>query len=1802
MDLKKTLVYLQIALQIFPPTSLIYLSATQQSYAKEQVATIKTANDTASDTEQSLARAAVQAGTIFGAGNNGSVNSALTSAATGAASAEVQEWLSQFGNARINISTDEHFSLQDSEVDVLMPLYDNKTNLLFTQLGGRRIDDRNIINAGLGYRHFSDRWMWGTNVFYDRQISDNQHQRLGLGSELGWNYLKLSANGYFRLSDWKSSGRYEDYDERVANGFDVRANGYLPAWPQLGASVVYEQYFGDNVGLFSDDEEDRQKDPHAITLGLDYTPVPLVTFGVDQKWGKGGQDEFQVNLALNWTPGVPMRDQLDPAAVAAQRTLLGSRQALVERNNNIVLEYRKQNVISLSLPPELTGDEKTTQRITAKVKAKHGVDRIEWQGDSFFKNGGTVEESASPSQYNVTLPLWQSNGQNSYMLTATAWDKNGNASSPSHIQVTVNGVNVSTLQSVTTVSPATLPADGSSTSMVTVTLSRENGERAAGLASRLSATMAVSDATPDITDAPQKVHSLSEFTESSPGAYVSTFTSGTTPDTVIVQPLIDGTVKLATAKIIEEPTVSIATLSALDASATSALADGTTALTLTARVTDQHNKPLADKTIHWSADKPQALLSAADVTSGADGTAMITVTSRDVISTVVTATLDGGNSLTSPQLNFTANVASAQVSAISSNTLQVVANNRDSAIITAVVQDASEHPVEGVTVNWAIDKSDGNRLGQRTSLTNAQGIATTELKSAKVGTVKVAASVNNGEPKQTDTITFVADKASQQVSAITLSKPQAIADGTDSIIYEATVSDGQGNVVPGATVSWSVDNSDARLSMSQSISDDKGKSYVTLTSLKAGTAIVTAQTSESTPLRADKATFTADAASAHLLKTVSDSTTALADGSDAITITTTVVDANNNPLEGAEVNWSVSPAGGTLSGNLVKTNAQGVAEVKLTSTQVATYSVTASTNGDSQSVNNLSFTVDNSTAHLDKLEASANQTIADGQSTITLTAHLIDNAGHSVPGETVSWSADKSAAVLSAAQSVTNDQGEVQITVTSSEVIDTIVTAKYGETSSMHTDTLRFTVDEASLRVISVVSNKTNVVANDRDSATITATVLDDNQHPLAGVTVNWAISKTDGTPLGQRTSLTNSQGIATTELKSAKVGAVSVSASVNNGAAKQSDTITFVADTASQQVSAITLSKTQAVANGTDNIIYEATVTDALGNPVPGSTVSWSASPGNVQLNNAQTVSDANGKSSVIVTSLKATEVILTAQTSATTPLQSEKASFIADKLTAKVVEVSSDRSSALANGTDKLDITAKVTDANDNSLADMDVQWQKSPNSGTFSATSSKTDASGLAHVSLSSTDVATYNVTAESNGSSKTLSDLTFTGDNATAQVLSLTADKTDNVVAEKDHVTLSALVVDANQHPLANVTVNWSSSDEANAIFTPGASSVTNDQGMAVIVFSTLKAGNVDITANANNSSKLQSLKVIGNVETARFTAVEPDKYTIIANNSDAGVWTATVADANGNLLSGLDVVWSASRSEVTLSPDNGITDTAGKVSTQGTTLKSGPTVVTAHLTSGVSTEAKTVNFIGDVNTAKFISITHSTDHVPASTGSIVYTVTVQDANGNAVTDADVTWETTLNNLSATTTKTDSNGMARVSVSGQEFGKVTVTASINATSISDDAAVFMGSIDDDWDISQSLSYNGATINQFPSLGFLATGSTTGPTSLTWNGSNGESTLTAQMVNLSNGGTHTVTFHASRVVSGCGRSVVFNDAVKCQDGRQYPRLIYSQDYGDNAQLPPGTYKGIITFDGKDWHTSWAIHYTITTELKVD
>lgn len=375
-------------------------------------------------------------------------------------SSEAQKWLSQFGTVRINFGLDTKGTLENNSFDLLLPFYDNKTDwLLFSQFGYRNKDSRNTINVGLGGRYFYQNWMYGLNTFYDHDLT-GKNQRLGLGGEIWGDYIKLSANTYWRLSDWQKSKSFKDYQERPANGYDINGEFFLPAYPNLGAKLTYEKYFGDNVTLFNRDT--KQKNPSLAKLGLTYTPIPLFTIGVDYKQGERGYTETQFLANLDYKLGVPLSVQLSPENVAPMRTLAGSRYDLIERNHNIVLEHQKRPIAQLSLPETIIGYSREQHDIIAKLSSDTSVKQIHWTTSKDFESHGGKLSSNVGNTIRITLPKYLSdkNQSNNYPIYAFAELENNQKLSPVEMRVIVRPFMVKKREEASFTPAGPLPATG----------------------------------------------------------------------------------------------------------------------------------------------------------------------------------------------------------------------------------------------------------------------------------------------------------------------------------------------------------------------------------------------------------------------------------------------------------------------------------------------------------------------------------------------------------------------------------------------------------------------------------------------------------------------------------------------------------------------------------------------------------------------------------------------------------------------------------------------------------------------------------------------------------------------------------------------------------------------------------------------------------------------------------------------------------------------------------------------------------------------------------------------------------------------------------------------------------------------------------------------------------------------------------------------------------------------------------------------------------------------------------------------
>lgn len=360
-----------------------------------------------------------------------------------------QNLLSKFGTAEVKLSVSDEFRLRGSSAKLFSPWYDSTNTLIFSQMSIAEYDSRWIGNVGLGQRwDVSPDVLLGYNVFYDYDLR-RKHSRLGAGVEFWTDYVRLAGNYYWPLSDWRESKDFEDFEERAARGFDIRAQAYLPSYPHLGGSLMFEKYYGDQVALFGKDN--LQTAPYAVTVGVDYTPVPMFTIKASHKQGRENNSEAKMDFQMNYRIGVPLQDQLDPNKVAAARSLKGSRYDLVDRNNNIVLEYRDMR-ITVDLAAIAPSAEGSVVALNPVVKTKSQISSVEWIGDAeklsvthpaLTTRGASVNNAKVSDVHNwsIIIPKYvNADGtlnQTEYELGLVVYDTKGKSGKSNMVKVNV---------------------------------------------------------------------------------------------------------------------------------------------------------------------------------------------------------------------------------------------------------------------------------------------------------------------------------------------------------------------------------------------------------------------------------------------------------------------------------------------------------------------------------------------------------------------------------------------------------------------------------------------------------------------------------------------------------------------------------------------------------------------------------------------------------------------------------------------------------------------------------------------------------------------------------------------------------------------------------------------------------------------------------------------------------------------------------------------------------------------------------------------------------------------------------------------------------------------------------------------------------------------------------------------------------------------------------------------------------------------------------------------------------------------
>ncbi|HAJ7346810.1 TPA: inverse autotransporter adhesin-like protein YeeJ [Escherichia coli] len=1605
--------------------------------------------------EQQIASTSQQIGSLLAEDMNSEQAANMARGwASSQASGAMTDWLSRFGTARITLGVDEDFSLKNSQFDFLHPWYETPDNLFFSQHTLHRTDERTQINNGLGWRHFTPTWMSGINFFFDHDLS-RYHSRAGIGAEYWRDYLKLSSNGYLRLTNWRSAPELDnDYEARPANGWDVRAEGWLPAWPHLGGKLVYEQYYGDEVALF--DKDDRQSNPHAITAGLNYTPFPLMTFSAEQRQGKQGENDTRFAVDFTWQPGSAMQKQLDPNEVAARRSLAGSRYDLVDRNNNIVLEYRKKELVRLTLTDPVTGKSGEVKSLVSSLQTKYALKGYNVEATALEAAGGKVVTTGKDIL--VTLPAYRFTStpetDNTWPIEVTAEDVKGNLSNREQSMVVVQAPTLSQKDSSVSLSTQTLNADSHSTATLTFIAHDAAGNPVIGLV--LSTRH---EGVQDIT--------LSDWKDNGDGSYTQVLTTGAMSGTLTLMPQLNGVDAAKAPAVVNIISVSSSrTHSSIKIDKDRYLSGNPIEVTVELR--DENDRPVKEQ--------KQQLNTAVSIDNVKPG---VTTDWKETADGVYKATYTAytrGSGLTAKLLMqnwnedlhtagfiIDANPQSAKIATLSASNNGVLANENAANTVSVNVADEGSNPINDHTVTFAVLSGSATSFNnQNTAKTDVNGLATFDLKSSKQEDNTVEVTLENGV-KQTLIVSFVGDSSTAQVE-LQKSKNEVVADGNDSATMTATVRDAKGNLLNDVKVTFNVNSAEAKLSQTEVNSHD-GIATATLTSLKNGDYRVTASVSSGSQAN-QQVNFIGDQSTAALTLSVPSGDITVTNTAP-LHMTATLQDKNGNPLKDKEITFSVpnDVASRFSISNSGKgmTDSNGTAIASLTGTLAGTHMITARlANSNVSDTQPMTFVADKDRAVV-VLQTSKAEIIGNGVDETTLTATVKDPSNHPVAGITVTFTMPQDVAANFTLENngiaITQANGEAHVTLKGKKAGTHTVTATLGNNNTSDSQPVTFVADKTSAQVVLQMS-KDEITGNGVDNATLTATVKDQFDNEVNNLPVTFS-SASSGLTLTPGVSNTNESGIAQATLAGVAFGEQTVTASLANNGASDNKTVHFIGDTAAAKIIELTPVPDSIIAGTPQNSsgsVITATVVDNNGFPVKGVTVNFTSRTNSAEMTNGgQAVTNEQGKATVTYTNTRSSiesgarpDTVEASLENGSSTL-STSINVNADASTAHLTLLQALFDTVSAGDTTNLYI--EVKDNYGNGVPQQEVTLRVSPSEGVTPSNNAiyTTNHDGNFYASFTATKTGVYQVTATLENGDSMQQTVTYVPNVANAEI-TLAASKDPLIADNNDLTTLTATVADTEGNAIANTEVTFTLPEDVKANFTlsDGGKAITDAEGKAKVTLKGTKAGAHTVTASMTGGKSEQLVvNFIADTLSAQVNLnVTEDNF--IANNVGMTTLQATVTDGNGNPLANEAVTFTlpadVSASFTLGQGGSAITDINGKAEVTLSGTKSGTYPVTVSVNNYGVSDTKQVTLIADAGTATLASLTSVYSFVVSTTEGATMTASVTDANGNPVEGIKVNFRGTSVTLSSTSVETDDQGFAEILVTSTEVGLKTVSASL------------------------------------------------------------------------------------------------------------------------------------------------------------
>ncbi|NEW08995.1 hypothetical protein GK047_23665 [Paenibacillus sp. SYP-B3998] len=638
----------------------------------------------------------------------------------------------------------------------------------------------------------------------------------------------------------------------------------------------------------------------------------------------------------------------------------------------------------------------------------------------------------------------------------------------------------STVKSMVEAGNATLAADGTSQTTISVKLKDAQGNAltSGGAAVAITSTLGA----------------VGPVTDNQNGTYTATLKAPLTVGTATINASVGGSAIAGTVSVQFVPGAPSTAKSTVEAGDASLTADGTSLTTVSVKLKDAQGNALTSGGATVAITS--TLGTVGPVTDNQNGTYTATLKAPLTVGTATISASVGGNAIAATvSVQFVTGAPSTAKSTVEAGDASLTADGTSQTTISVKLKDAQGNALTSGGAAVAITSTLG-AVGPVTDNQNGTYMATLTAPTT-VGTATISASVGGSAITATATVQFVPGAPSTAKSTVEAGDASLTADGTSQTTVSVKLKDAQGNALTsgGATVAIT-----STLGTVGPVTDNQNGTYTA--TLKAPLTVGTATISASVGGNAIAATvsvqFVTGAPSTAKSTVEAGDASLTADGTSQTTVSVKLKDAQGNALTSGGAAVTITSTLGAVGPVTDNQNGTYTATLKAPLT-VGTATINASVGGSAIAATaTVQFVTGAPSTAKSTVEVGDASLTADGTSQTTVSVKLKDAQGHAL---TNGGAAVAITSTLGTVGPVTDNQnGTYTATLKAPLTVGTAtISASVGGSAIVATVSVQFVTGAVSSSHSTVTASDLVVRADGKSKALIFVKLKDDYNHPITG-------------------------------------------------------------------------------------------------------------------------------------------------------------------------------------------------------------------------------------------------------------------------------------------------------------------------------------------------------------------------------------------------------------------------------------------------------------------------------------------------------------------------------------------------------------------------------------------------------------------------------------------------------------------------------------------------------------------------------